>query len=517
MAIAREIVVLNKLTFGPSPQAVADIRRRGVEAWLAEQLRPDEAADAPAQAAMAQTRIRIRYGAGEGYAAVDELRGLDTLAMAPEQLWRFVDSRNPFGGPERVRARVDVAAATIVRAVHSRWQLRELLCDFWHNHFNVNATDAGIAAGLPAYDRAIREHALGNFRALLEAVAQSPAMLVYLNNRSSRAGAPNENFARELLELHTLGRGNYLNALYNRWREVPGAAEGRPQGYIDEDVYEAARAFTGWSIEDGAGLGGAERLPVTGKFRYVDSWHDPYQKRVLATEFEPFRAPLADGRRVLDILAAHPGTAEYVCGKLVRRLAADDPPQSLLDAAVSTWREAVAAPDQIARVIRALALHRDFAATAGRKLKRPLELVASFARAAEIDLRPTDGLLNELDASGQRLFGWPPPTGHPDAPDYWLSSNAMRRRLSLLLGLAENWWGAGTLPTRAAFSASPVTAGDAVRAWQRRLLAHDQAPDRRTAILAGMGVSADEALDRDEGRMRRLVAYAAMSPEFQMR
>ncbi|MBL8836766.1 MAG: DUF1800 domain-containing protein [Alphaproteobacteria bacterium] len=517
MAIAREIVVLNKFTFGPSPQAVAEIRRRGVEAWLAEQLRPDETADPRAEAAMAQTRIRIRYAAGEGYAAVDELRGLDTLAMPPEQLWRFVDSRNPFGGPERARARVDVAAATVVRAVHSRWQIRELLCDFWHNHFNVNATDAGIAAGLPDHDRTIRSHALGNFRALLEAIAQSPSMLVYLNNRSSRAGAPNENFARELLELHTLGRNNYLNALYNRWREVPGAGEGRPQGYIDEDVYEAARAFTGWSIEDGAGLSANERLPATGRFRYVDAWHDPYQKRVLAAEFEPFREPQADGRKVLDILASHPGTAQFVCTKLVRRLVADEPPQSLIDAAVAAWRENLTAPDQIAQVIRSIALHRDLASTAGRKLKRPLELLASFARAAEIDLRPTDGLLNELDAGGQRLFGWPPPTGHPDDPAYWLSSNALRRRLSLLLGLAENWWAAGTLPTRAALDGTPVRAGDAVRAWQRRLLGHGEAPDRRAAVLAGMNVSADEAIDRDEGRMRRLVAYVAMSPEFQMR
>ena len=138
-------------------------------------------------------------------------------------------------------------------------------------------------------------------------------MLVYLNNRSSRAGSANENYARELLELHTLGRGAYLNTLYDRWRDVPGATEGRPQGYIDQDVYEAARAFTGWTIADGTGLGGGMALPATGAFTYVEAWHDGYQKRVLGHEFDPFQAPMADGRKVLDLVADHPATAWNVC------------------------------------------------------------------------------------------------------------------------------------------------------------------------------------------------------------
>jgi uncharacterized protein (DUF1800 family) len=110
---------------------------------------------------------------------------------------------------------LEVAAATLLRAAHSCWQLREVLCDFWHNHFNVDASrNHMVSAALPAYDRdVIRAHCLGNFRELLEAVATSTAMLVYLNNRSSRAGSANENYARELLELHTLGRGSYLNTL----------------------------------------------------------------------------------------------------------------------------------------------------------------------------------------------------------------------------------------------------------------------------------------------------------------
>ncbi len=190
---------------------------------------------------------------------------------------------------ERSFLRTAVACATAIRAVHSRWQLREVLVDFWHNHFNVNAVGENlVAVALPTYDgEVIRRHALGNFREMLEAVAKSAAMQIYLNNRSSRGGAANENFARELFELHTLGRPAYLNALYNRWRDVPGALDGRPQGYIDQDVYEASRSFTGWSIEDGVGIGGGRRLPMTGKFTYVENWHDNYQKSILARDLDP--------------------------------------------------------------------------------------------------------------------------------------------------------------------------------------------------------------------------------------
>ena len=124
-------------------------------------------------------------------------------------------------------------------------------------------------------------------------------------------------------------RQAYLNALYNKWRHVPGALQGPPEGYIDQDVYEAARAFTGWTIEDGAGIGGRPQLPKTGKFIYVETCHDSYQKRVLATEFEPYQPPLADGRKVLDLVAEHPATARYVVRKLCTRLVSDAPDPAL--------------------------------------------------------------------------------------------------------------------------------------------------------------------------------------------
>ncbi|MBN9535961.1 MAG: DUF1800 domain-containing protein [Alphaproteobacteria bacterium] len=510
-------LLLDKLAFGPSSSSLHEVAKIGVEAWLAQQLKPPAEDDCTGR--IASTRWHLKYVSKMPAAEVDEDRALDVIAEPIEQHWTTLDKETPY--QERLFLRTAVAAATLIRAVHSRWQLREMLVDFWHNHFNVNAAgDGAVAAALPAYDRdVIRRHALGNFREMLEAVATSAAMQVYLNNRSSRGGAANENYARELFELHTLGRPAYLNALYNKWRQVPGATDGRPQGYIDQDVYEAARAFTGWSIEDGAGIGMGRRLPTTGKFTYVETWHDNYQKRVLAAEFDPYQSPLADGRRVLDLVADHPATARYLCGKLFCRLVADTPDESTIAAAVKVWRETRRAPDQIARTIEAIVRSDAFRRSAGAKVKRPLELYASFARAAAIDVVSTPGLLGELDGSGQRLFGWGPPTGHPDENDYWLSSNMMRRRWSLLLGLADDAWKAGVSEAALTVAEQP-SAGAALYAAYRQILGGGPSPEVTIGILGGMGLKPDTPFQsrKDAPALaKRLLAYCAMTPAFQTR
>ena len=509
--------LLNKLAFGPSDGELTLVIRKGADAWLAEQLRPPAGDDC--QERIAATELRLKYSSKTPAAEVDEERRLEVIGEPIDQLWKTLDKEVP--NQERTFLRTAVAAATLVRAVHSRWQLREVLVDFWHNHFNVNAAgDGTIAVALPAYDRdVIRRHALGNFRAMLEAVATSAAMQVYLNNRSSRSGAANENYARELFELHTLGRPAYLNALYNRWRDVPGAQDGKPQGYIDQDVYEAARAFTGWTVEDGSGLGNNRRLPFTGRFTYVETWHDNYQKRVLASEFDPYQAPLNDGRRVLDIVAEHPATARFVCGKLCRRLVSDTPDERLLSLAVEAWTEHRKQPDQIARTVEAIVRSDAFRRSAGAKVKRPIELYASFARAAGIPIIGAPGLLGELDGSGQRLFGWGPPTGHPDENDYWLSSNMMRRRWSLLLGLADDAWKAGA-PQAAVSIAEQATPEAAVNAAHRRLLGSEAPPTTLHAIVDGMGLKPGTPFQTRKDALplaRHMLAYCAMTPAFQTR
>jgi uncharacterized protein (DUF1800 family) len=508
---------LNKLAFGASDAELRHISKQGVDSWLAEQLKPP--VDDDCSQRIAHTNLRLKYVSKTPEAEVDEERTLAVMAQPIEQHWKAAERAVP--GQERTFFRTAVAAATLIRAVHSRWQLREVMVDFWHNHFNVNAVgEPLIAVALPTYDSdVIRRHAIGNFREMLEAVATSAAMQIYLNNRSSRGGAANENYARELFELHTLGRPAYLNALYNKWREVPGAKEGRPQGYIDQDVYEAARAFTGWSIEDGAGIGAGRRLPTTGKFVYVETWHDNYQKRVLASEFDPYQSPLADGRRVLDLVADHPATARYVCEKLCRRLVSDTPDPALVANAAKVWTEERRKPDQIARTVAAIVRSDTFRRSAGSKVKRPLELYASFARASDINVTPTPGLLGELDGSGQRLFGWGPPTGHPDESDYWLSSNMMRRRWSLLLGLAADAWKAGPPQAALALTEAP-TPEAAVNAAHRRLLGVEAPPKVAAAIVAGMGLKAGTPFDTRKDVLpmsRRMLAYCAMTPAFQSR
>ncbi len=513
-------LVLGRLAFGASAEDSAFIQAKGLNHWVEEQLRAP-AGDEPAMLArLAAIRLRIRYGAGEGWPAVDELRPLTTLDKDVAQLWPLTDRKAPLAGPERQLPRREVAAAAIQRAIHSPWQLREVLVDFWHNHFNVSAVgDHAVAAALPDYDRTIRAHALGNFREFLEAVAGSPAMLVYLSNRSSRAGSANENYGRELFELHTLGRAAYLNDLYNRWREVPGALKGRPEGYIDEDVYEAARAFTGWTIEDGAGLGGGQTLPVTGRFTYVEIWHDNYQKRVLATDFDPFQPPLADGRKVLDLVAAHPATAHFLCVKLCRRLVSDTPPPALVAEAAQVWAENRRKPDQIRRVVAFIAKSPAMRDGFGGKVKRPLELLAGYARGAGAEVTVASGLLGALDASGQRLFGWAPPTGHPDDQAYWLSSHVLRHRWALALGLSDNWWGTGPFDIAARLP-DALDATEAVGRVHAMLTGLPPAGGTLAAILAGMRLAPDSPVSRRGDYVRlagRMAAYCAMSPAFNLR
>src|SRR5580692_1043993 len=372
--------VLGRAGFGASPRSLQELQASGFPGWVEDQLAQHHGLDPDADAHLRAARLRIKYPAGEGWAAADEARPLATLDAPISTLWHLVDHKNPMHAAERRRPRDEVIAATVLRAVHSRWQLREVMCGFWHDHFNVDAVGSEvIGVALPAYDRdVIRTHCFGNFREFLEAVAKSAAMQYYLSNRSSRAGSANENYARELFELHSMGRDAYLNDQYDRWREVPGALQGRPAGYIDQDVYEAARAFTGLTIEDGSAVDAHRKLPPTGQFAYVENWHDGYQKRVLATEFDAFAPALSDGRQVLDLVAAHPATAHVLCDKLCRRFIGSEVPERLRRHLAQVWLENTESHDQIARVLRALLSSREFlvrrAAPQGAKIRRPLAL-----------------------------------------------------------------------------------------------------------------------------------------------
>lgn len=533
---------LNRATFGVTPALLAEVAAEGWEHWVERQLAPNEEADAACHRRLKKFKLRIEYEqqppkpqadgktmmmGAKGAHKVKEDRPLNLLEKPLEELFRMYNKGEvPY--EEKTRAVEEVAMATLLRAVYSQWQVREMVVGFWHNHFNVNADkDESIALALPAYDRdVIRAHALGNFRAMLEAVAQSTAMLFYLDGVESKASPANENFARELFELHTLGARHYLNHLYSKWRAVPGALEGKPEGYIDQDVYEAARAFTGWTVENGDEDDEGAKRPLTGKFLVHEAWHDPYQKRVLGVEFDSQRPALEDGRQVLDLVARHPATALFIAEKLCRRFLSDEPPADLVARVAEEFRAAQDAPDQIARVMKVVLLSDAFRDTTPRKYKRPLEYLASYVRAVGADFTPRMDVVNQLDEMGQRLFRWTTPAGHPDTTAYWTGGTFLLRRWNLPLQLqSDEWKGIAAFHFLTQTPAECRTLGQVLEFWSRRLLGQD-APAHTRAVLLQTLVDSDDATadlefngdDKDrEQRLAACTALLAAAPEFQYR
>lgn len=518
---------LNRLTFGASPQSRDEILQLGREAWLDRQLSLP-ATDPGLDARLSGARLRITYPAGQdengaSWPDVDDYRPLNALTADPADLCALIDwtpgKGMDFG--ERIRPATEVIAASLIRAVHAEAQLREVMTQFWHDHFNVNALkDEYTAAFFASHDAALRTHALGNFRSLLGAVAQSPAMLYYLNNADSIASPANENFARELLELHTLGAGNYLNDRYSDWRSVPGAEAGLAEGYLDLDVYEVARAFTGWSVGDGRWLAEGETAPLTGRMHYVARWHDPYQKRILGREFAPHRGPMEDGEEVLDILSRHPGTARFVCEKIVRRFLADDPDPATVDRLAGVFLGASDAPDQIAQVLRSLILSPEFAAPPA-KLRRPFEFLTALYRATgAVVTSDENGFHWQLSRAGWRQHEYGPPTGHPDRTPAWTGASTLNRYIDIALNGLEDWFDG------AEADLAPLTSEDLTVAEYAAQHAEALAPGQGAGIAASLSeafgvesgtLARDLSPEDRQGLARSAVAFAALTPEFLQR
>ena len=340
----------------------------------------------------------------------------------------------------------------LLRAVYSDRQLEAVLIDFWFNHFNVFAGKSGlIRPYLTGYERdAIRPHVLGKFRDLLGAVAESPAMLVYLDNwlnsdpngpdpralqrarqravfnprrprfgftdprgqlqrrgpqllQPGRRGGLNENYARELLELHTLG--------------VDG-------GYTQHDVVEVARAFTGWTID---------ALQQGGGFRFEPRLHDAGEKLVLGHTTEAGDGK-DDGERVLDVLARHPSTAQFIATRLARRFVADDPPPALIERAAARFRET---DGDIREVVRTIVSSPEFfSPSASRaKVKTPLEFVVSAVRITGAQTDNAQSLVRSLRELGMPPYFCQPPTGYDDTAEAWVNTGALLNRMNFAIAL----------------------------------------------------------------------------------
>jgi uncharacterized protein (DUF1800 family) len=328
--------------------------------------------------------------------------------------------------------------ATFIRAINSKRQLQEMMADFWHNHFNVYMEGDNIQPMFVHYDRdVIRPEALGNFRNMLYEVTRSNCMLSYLGNGVNEQSAPNENYARELLELHTISAANYLGHM--PWQDVPIDGQGRRVGYVETDVQELARALTGWSFS-GASWQDYQYLydpPIninlapTGLFMFRSSWHDQGVKRVMGVDFfYDSNDPEKDVNDILDMLAEHPATAQFLALKLCRRFIADEPPQSIVDQVANSLQQNWQAPDQIKQAMEVLLKSNEFLTTWGGKIRRPFERLVAALRQIEytFSFDPTVEYTNwhhwGFMDSGQHPFHWTSPNGYPDYKSHWLGSSS---------------------------------------------------------------------------------------------
>lgn len=524
-ATMKEFDALNRVTFGPKPEERTHLAKIGWEAYIKEQLAPGPEPE-ELQRMIREDSFPWQVDFGQEDSVADQRLKLYFTSI--QEIYNRLNDRIGAAKYDKRRPYYETIIITWLKALHSPWQLRELMVEFWHNHFNVSVDiEDQVAIAFAVYDRTvIRPNVFGNFRTMLEGVAKSPSMLLYLDNAFNRAGPANENYARELFELHTLGEDRYYNHLFDEWREVPGALEGKAEGYIDEDVYEAARAFTGWTVA----INEREKVlkgPENGDFYYYDQWHDHYQKRILGVEFESHQAPMADGLKVLDMLANHPGTAEFVCTKICRWLVADDPPKSVVNQAVKTWMAHRDAPDQLGKVLQTILLSEEFAKNLGTKIKRPNHLPISYIRMTGSHLQPHQGIFWWIRAMGYHQFSSPFPTGNPDGAEHWLNTDGMLKRWQTLPML--QYFGEANL-----FQCNvmrelpePCNTFDAlVDFWTFRLwngtLQPDIREELRSVFFEELGDMSYEKFKNTfpkeyEFKVRQTVHLLAMSPDFQKR
>jgi uncharacterized protein (DUF1800 family) len=448
----RAMHVLNRLAFGPRPGDVDAIAKSGVDAWIEQQLHPEAIPDRAVEARIAQLPTMALSNAqivktyyepvlmARKKANAEAKDGVDDKKDIRRELMRDIP---PGQRPQVVMN--ELLAQRILRAAESDRQLNEVMVDFWMNHFNVFSGKGIDRFLLTSYERdVIRPHMWGRFEDLLMATAKSPAMLFYLDNARSIAapenrprfaqratfggrrfgqmnampqqqqnqqkGGLNENYAREIMELHTLG--------------VDG-------GYTQKDVTELARVLTGWTItreRDGSGEGAA--------FIFRPMLHDAGSKVVLGVRF-PGGGGMEEGEKMIQILARHPATAHHIAYKLCQRLVADDPPPALVDRVAAKF---LATGGDLRQTVKAVISSPEFWSPASyrAKVKSPFEYTISAVRAVNAKITDATPIARALQQIGEPLYGAQPPTGYSDKADVWINTGALMNRLNFALALSAN-------------------------------------------------------------------------------
>ncbi len=551
--------LVNRITFGARPGDVDRVRAIGLDAFLDEQLHPERLNDSAVQErlkafptlSMSTAELIEKYpqpkpAGADGSAAVRP--NADSMKESDGQpaVAAMASPADPAMNSDANRPReviVELGREELLRAVYSRWQLQEVMVQFWLNHFNVFALKGADKWMLTSFERdTIRPNALGKFEDLLLATAQSPAMLFYLDNWLSaapdasaqafmnrRAGlfrrfgalgtatpAPdgkgqiqkrglNENYGRELMELHTLG--------------VDG-------GYTQQDVIEVARCLTGWTIR-------APRQDAS--FFFNPRWHDNGAKTVLGRHIAP-GGGMDDGLQVLHILATHPSTARFISLKLCRRFVSDDPPASVVDRAND---EFLRTQGDLRAVLKAILSSPEFYSEDAyrAKVKSPLEVVASTLRALDAETDASPMLLGLMGRMGEPMFQYQSPAGFPDRVSTWINSSALLARLNFATLVASNripgtritLSGASAADGSGNGQAAPMASPDSIAIFvnelSRQLTGGTLSVSSRTAILKSIqngSINAPEeaAAVEQPGSDPQLTTAAALvigSPEFQWR
>jgi uncharacterized protein (DUF1800 family) len=539
--------VLNRTGFGPRPGDVERMRKMGLQSYLELQLHPSRIDDSAVEAKLSglKTLTMSSRELIEQYprrAKRKPTNGERVDGVQTKEKGEPDETEPPrtmaLNGPGRVVG--ELAQAKLLRAVYSERQLLEVMVDFWTNHFNVFAAKGPTRWLITAYDRdVIRPHAMGKFKDLLTATAKSPAMLFYLDNwmsadpnasldfsrlrklRSARGRFPpqrrlgasesvgnsdpkmdndpevarrpnrklglNENYARELMELHTLG--------------VDG-------GYTQQDIIEVARCLTGWTIS---------RPRQDGEFRFLRMLHDDGEKTVLGHKIKA-GGGIHDGERVLEILSRHPSTARFIALKLVRRFVSDEPPTALVERVADVFSQT---DGDITAMLGTILNSPEFRSPAiyRGKVKTPFELVVSSIRALGAETQGGVPLLRAIAQMGEPLYLCQPPTGYPDRAEEWVSAGALVNRLNFGLALASNRLSGTRVNLESLVPASAQNSKDSVQQLAAAILQGELSTQTLETLRKRMGAAAaTDSTDPSEDSAMGPAKIAGLllgSPEFQ--